>query len=349
MSTNKKKIYQNFLNNNNNTNNNNTNNNTNKSTIWDTILGLEHLDIDISDNNFLDIKIKNQVFVSQMLEERMKIYENSEHKNIPANQPFIVRLDGNNFKKYTAAFDKPMDTNFAKIMIMTMNNLISKFNATTGYTHSDEISLVFDKVAADSNDSNIHQNHIYNGRISKICSIMAAYCSVVFNKLVINLINNNPESYSEEQRTFIGQSIPFFDARVVIFPKNRDMEIVNYFVWRSVMDCGRNCISTYAKYKLGAELIKNKKKNEMIEMMKSTGFNIDAEVPLFFRQGAYSKKIAVEQIGKNEKGEDVKYVRNRIINFTFRITYCEKYFNLIMKKIMNQSDCDNGDLHFLSK
>ena len=59
MSTNKKKIYQNFLNNNNNTNNNNTNNNTNKSTIWDTILGLEHLDIDISDNNILDIKIKN--------------------------------------------------------------------------------------------------------------------------------------------------------------------------------------------------------------------------------------------------------------------------------------------------
>ena len=243
----------------------------------------------------------------------MKIYEHTEHKVIPSDRPFIVRLDGSNFKKYTSAFEKPMDSNLAKIMIMTTNNLINKFGAVTGYTHSDEISLVFGSAE--------QSNHMYNGRIHKICSIIAAYCSVVFNKLITNLLANNQELFGEEQRTYINQAIPFFDSRIVIFPENRDMEIVNYFIWRSVMDCSRNCVMNYARYKLGPELIKNKKNVELVEMMKAIGFNIDNDIPIIFKQGTYCKKIAVEQLGKNDKGEEVRYTRNKIINFTFKMTY----------------------------
>ena len=54
------------------------------------------------DGILIDTKNKNQTLVSQLLEARMKIYEHNEHKVIPSDRPFIVRLDGSNFKKYTS-------------------------------------------------------------------------------------------------------------------------------------------------------------------------------------------------------------------------------------------------------
>lgn len=38
---------------------------------------------------------------------------------------------------------RPFDLNFTNAMILTTMDLITEFSATTGYTHSDEITIIF--------------------------------------------------------------------------------------------------------------------------------------------------------------------------------------------------------------
>jgi len=46
------------------------------------------------------------------LGDRMKEYESSVKINIESDNPFLVRLDGKNFSKFTKGFKKPFDSNF---------------------------------------------------------------------------------------------------------------------------------------------------------------------------------------------------------------------------------------------
>ena len=81
---------------------NNNSEKVNKTTLlFSTLFNLDYLDINISKRNIIDIINNNQSFNIQLLEERMKLYEKNYPNNIPESQYFIVRLDGNNFKKYT--------------------------------------------------------------------------------------------------------------------------------------------------------------------------------------------------------------------------------------------------------
>jgi hypothetical protein len=45
-----------------------------------------------------------------------------------------------------------------------------------------------------------------------------------------------------------------FDGRILIFENDETSEIMNHMIWRSVYDCSRNTISSYARY-----IIKSKK------------------------------------------------------------------------------------------
>jgi len=82
-------------------------------------------------------------------------------------------------------------------MVLTMNDMLKHFSVSTGYTHSDEITLIF-KPAEDSqpqgnNSENENENkednskrvenkvHMFNGRSTKILTLMASYCSIRFN------------------------------------------------------------------------------------------------------------------------------------------------------------------------
>lgn len=55
-------------------------------------------------------------------------------------------------------------------MIYTTYDLICKFNCSTGYTHSDEITLIFDK-----------NSNIFEGKVYKIITSISSYCSIRFN------------------------------------------------------------------------------------------------------------------------------------------------------------------------
>ena len=80
---------------------------------------------------------------TQTLDDRMKAYERELNFKIPPYKPFIARLDGRSFSKFTKGLKSPFDNNFVTAMVDTMNDLVLEFNAHSGYTHSDEITLIF--------------------------------------------------------------------------------------------------------------------------------------------------------------------------------------------------------------
>lgn len=117
----------------------------------------------------------------------------------------------------------PYDINFIKAMVRTTSDLVVEFGAMTGYTHSDEITLIFDRVekpeedltvetvgeSADSDavaenadamtlkntvpqnnkkTNNNPRQHIFSGRVQKLTTLMAGYCSARFNYHLIGLV-----------------------------------------------------------------------------------------------------------------------------------------------------------------
>jgi tRNA(His) 5'-end guanylyltransferase len=261
--------------------------------------------------------------------DRMKTLENEYEFRIPPYNSFIIRLDGKNFSKFTKGLKKPFDNNFVKAMVLTMNNLVEKFNVTTGYTHSDEITLIFNKVCTKKEFLNKENKstHSSNGRTIKLLTIMAGYCSVRFNYHLNELIN--AKNYTEKFVDKVGKFEQCFDARL-LNTKENEIEIINHMKWRSTYDCIRNCISTYARSYFSAKQLNGIKTKEMITMMlDEKEFDWVKECPMYLKHGVYSKKELynkeVEIDGKKET-----CVRSRITNKCFNIN--DNMLNVLLEK-----------------
>lgn len=74
---------------------------------------------------------------------RIKGYEKEGEKRIPYDEYIIVRIDGHKFSKFTKGFKKPYDKILSVSMENTTKDLVEEFGAVTGYTQSDEITLIF--------------------------------------------------------------------------------------------------------------------------------------------------------------------------------------------------------------
>ena len=247
--------------------------------------------------------------------DRMKILEKEYENNIYPYESFIIRLDGNNFSKFTKGLKKPFDINFVKSMVLTMNDLMIKFNATTGYTHSDEITLIFNRVCTKQEYINKENksNYSYNGRTIKSLTLISGYCSTRFNYHIYNLINL--KNYTAKFIDKIARFDQCFDARLLNVKEN-DIDIYDHMRWRSTYDCIRNCISTYARsYFSVKELDGIKSKDQITMMLKEKNFDWIKDCPIYLKFGVYAKK---EQYNKEIDGKIS--IRSRISNRCLNIT-----------------------------
>merc|ERR1719238_1320300 len=80
---------------------------------------------------------------SNPLATRMKDYEHATESNLDRTKPYLMRLDGHCFSKFTKQFQKPYDTRIYNAMVKATADLVTYFSCTTGFTQSDEITLVF--------------------------------------------------------------------------------------------------------------------------------------------------------------------------------------------------------------
>lgn len=135
--------------------------------------------------------------------------------SVPSNAPFFIRLDGCAFSTLLKGVVKPFDSRITDAMVLTTGDLVSKFQATLGYTSSDEISLIFpackeDEAVSGDKKRKIERSHTYNGRMQKLSSVTAGYASSRFN---YHLCKCPFEDLSEVTRGRLHSGVAHFDSR----------------------------------------------------------------------------------------------------------------------------------------
>lgn len=128
-------------------------------------------------------------------------------------------------------------------MVKTTGDLVKKFNCATGYTSSDEISLIFNAANPPNSSSkgrNSDKVHPYNGRIQKLASVTAGFASARFNYHLIHP-QDQWQGMPDGLQNKMKESNAYFDSRVVPCPNNS--VIMETIYWRSNFDAFRNAVS----------------------------------------------------------------------------------------------------------
>jgi tRNA(His) guanylyltransferase len=263
------------------------------------------------------------------LGERIKEYENIYNAKIPKNHYIIVRLDGKNFSNFTRGFKSPFDINFIKAMNLTQMDILNKFQATTTYSHSDEITVIFNKMDEEN------QTQFYGGRVQKIITLLSSYCSIRFNFHLCKIFEQykNTDEYTQKFMNLINNCEQIFDARII--STENKYEITNHQIWRSVHDCERNAISSYGHSFYHHKMLHGKNCSEIIEMLKIR--NIDwNNIPIYIKHGVYAKKILYDTECYNLKTNKKDICkRTKIIMKTFKIKFGEEITDLLLEKYWN--------------
>lgn len=144
--------------------------------------------------------------VAKRVQSLQAVYE----MTLPANQPYVMRLDGVAFRNYTDGMVKPFDAHFTRAMLLTTRDLMERCAARTAYCQSDEISLLFAPEASP-------QQILYGGRVQKMVSVLAALAAARFN-WHISRMKWPHEVYGTTLRERIHTGSALFDARIFSAP-----------------------------------------------------------------------------------------------------------------------------------
>ncbi len=230
--------------------------------------------------------------------DRQKRYESigTQAKLMPYT-PYVIRLDGRSFHTFTKGMKRPFDADFSACMVEATKFMVQQTNADIGYTQSDEITLSF-----------IGDNELpFDGRISKMCSVYAAQCSVKFFQSLSELM---PHKTKE---------LPVFDCRTWNVP---DVEtLVENLIWRQA-DASRNSLTMAAHSYFKQSDLHGAGYQKKHDLLNSIGINWN-DYPYHFKRGTFVKKVQVEKFLSPETlakiPEDKRptgpVLRNEIIEF----------------------------------
>lgn len=269
----------------------------------------------------------------QTLGDRLKAYEIEYETFLPHDEFIIIRLDGHKFSKFTKGFNRPYDYILKSTMEQTTIDLCKEFGAVTGYTQSDEITLVLLPSFTEKNEQ-ITNTQIYRGRIQKLTSLVASYCSIRFNinlksfitKAIDENIQQNNADYFKRLLEKVGTA--WFDARA--YGVKTPEEVTNSIIWRA-RDCIKNSKNMFAQTFCTHKSLLNKNSQEQIEYcIKETGYDWN-EVNDVYKYGSLIKKVQVLRYSD--------YLKQNILRSEFYVqginmsTFSEELVDLIMDKI----------------
>jgi tRNA(His) guanylyltransferase len=213
------------------------------------------------------------------LGDRMKRYEAAEtERRFMPQLPIYARLDGRSFSQLTKGMDRPFDLRMTYCMIETMKFLVQTMHATIGYTQSDEISLVW------KNDDYLKEM-IFDGKIFKLTSVMAAMATARFNL-----------AFAAHFPSLSGLRVPTFDCRVFQLPNLH--EAANAILWR-VNDAVKNSVSMAASAYYSHNELHGKNSTDKHEMLFAKGINWN-DYPRSFKEGSFAKRV-VQMIPATEE------------------------------------------------
>ena len=223
------------------------------------------------------------------LGDRIKGYEKVfTSTRIDPSLPFVMRLDGHGFSNFTRGLKKPYDYNFHLAFTNTTKELMKEFQADTGYTHSDEISLLFYPKQT-RNDAGWREPH-FGGRIQKVITIASAFFTMTFNNELKTIFADKNDEYIGKEyaydRMMSGKA--YFDCRIFQVPN--DVEMFSYMFWRSKVDCKRNHDFDLARRHYSKSELDKTNTNDRIKLLLDKDINWDEE-PACFRHGSFIKRV----------------------------------------------------------
>ena len=241
--------------------------------------------------------------------DRLKAIERAIEQTVPTESPYIIRLDGCSFHTFTRGMTRPFDMRLVSSMEETTKDLVLKVGATTGFTQSDEISLLFPAC-----DILAGQTHLYNGRVQKLCSIVASYATLCFNK---HLASHNWEA-SDGSQDLKGKvsTGAFFDARLMIVDRD---QAADCFAWRQVFDCQRNAVMAVAQSHFSAKQLHKVNRERAVQMLSEIGVDVSDHsiYPAKCMYGCFVKRIKIQKTAFDpRKGEEVPCLRTEAFSFS---------------------------------
>jgi tRNA(His) 5'-end guanylyltransferase len=299
--------------------------------------------------------VKKEKLLELPLGDRMKYYEKQTEFEISPEEHIVVRIDGHKFSKYTKGFQKPFDAILSKVMELTTTDLVDEFNATTGYTQSDEITLIipsFKDNTKDTRKSTKHKlqkkvrdnwNHGYSGRVQKMSSLISSFATMSFNEHLKRITYDaffNGGVETEEDRKYIEKisnekvGKAWFDARVYGVPSKE--EAFNSVLWR-IRDAEKNSRSMFAQTYCSHKKLMNKTGEEQVEFCKAeTGKDWEL-VEDRYKYGILVKKerfVKIIEFNEYNNATDVGGVeRTRLTSWSQHMVYSDENVDLIMRKV----------------
>lgn len=269
------------------------------------------------------------------LGDHIKVLE-VDLSHIPSTDAFIIRLDGHCFHTFTAGFELPFDESFRTGMVQTACDLLTYFHATTVYTHSDEITLIFAPANPDTGG-----NHGFSGRVMKMVSLCAGYASCRFNYHVCQLVHEgevirsdgHKYVYSAATVEKVHRQEAIFDGRVVLVKEM--MDICRHQLFRG-KDCYRNALEAYCRHigKINGKKLGGLNNRERKKKLMEVGFDFDERVPLYLRYGVYIKKEKyLKPLGDGKTVE-----RSRVVAKTIRPRLTNAHVALYLAKLWPEKD-----------
>jgi len=261
-----------------------------------------------------------------VLGTRMKEYEAVTSIKIDPLVPYVIRLDGHKFSSFTAPFNKPGDIRIHSAMVNTMCDLVEQFRASTGFTCSDEITLVFPIYKTETGE--MKTVYEFAGKVQKLTTLTAGYASMCFYKYITREKYDHNEQHLLEH---IEKHGPHFDARIFNVPTNS--EIVNNIMWRSLQDYQRNSISSLAQCHYNQKILNGKSTKEQLAMLLEKGIDWHTQ-PMWYKFGTFAKKERFEKEVELPNGTTVKAIRSRMVTKDIEMsnTYTQEQEDWIMGK-----------------
>ena len=124
-----------------------------------------------------DVRQENESEIGEQThinEGQAKAWEQEWAQRLPAQQPWIVRIDGRAFHSWTRGLERPFDNALRRAMVESTHAMVEEAGAWHAYTQSDEINLVM--YAAEG------QCPGYGGKLQKLVSLLAASATIAFNR-----------------------------------------------------------------------------------------------------------------------------------------------------------------------
>lgn len=230
---------------------------------------------------------------------------------------------------FTKGWKKPFDERLHQAMVQTTSDLTQEFAAWTGFTQSDEITLIFPP-------SNEKREILYSGRLTKLSSLTSSFASVRFYHHLLDLVHNQKAFGSNEDKLVekILNGKAYFDSRAFNIPS--EDEVANNLVWRSSLDGRRNSVSSLGQAHFSQKQLEGLPNRHIIlKLQEIKGINWYS-MPSPFKYGTVIKRELFQKETWNPKEKKKTTVlRSKMVPKSFELTF-DNVKEFVLKKYWNE-------------